>query len=179
MGQSRRDRHEEEEDWDEDRPLRRPRKKGRSLGVPPFLIVIALLLPVLAGAGFLLWWLVLEPMEETQKVRSRLLGEWEATAPEATWLQLHLRITEGELVMTGKDTRSGKSGAEKMNWQVTRVKKGVVSIHLRRSTAEKDNDWSVEFDSDDQMRVTTVGSTIPTRVFKRLGKTVSGSSAPG
>jgi hypothetical protein len=169
-----RDDHDEDVEEPEEVPRRQPRRPLRprkvSRGMPLWLILLLVLLPVLAGAGVLIYFLVFQPQEEKQQARERFLGEWQAPAPKPDWPILRLKVTEGELVLTGIDPRSGKSGAEKMNWKITKIKKGVLTVHLRRPQADKDADWTVEFDGEDRMRVANVGSSSPTWVYTRLGR---------
>jgi hypothetical protein len=169
----------EEDDWvEDDRPRRRPRRKRRSSGIPAVVVLLGIFFVLILLGGGLALAIVLsskrgdaEKGMDADKAKERLLGEWEWTPPNSPTKVFRLRLTKDEAVMSGEDTRTHAGGSESMRWEVEKVQKGTVVIRLRRPQAERDSVWSIEFDGDDRLRVTTVSSPdVPVRVFTRRSK---------
>lgn len=142
-----------EPDEDEDRPHGRRRKGGGSRA-PLVITLVALLLGILGGGGFLgYWWFAVRPKEQLQKNRERLVGKWSALVRESD-----RRVAVFEFRQDGGFTLSmsdaaGHRVSSSGTWKVLGGKGTIIRVQMTTELADRSKD--IEMVSRDRFRYTS------------------------
>lgn len=188
-----RDRTHEEEDEDI-RPVRRRRRKkrGGSGGALIIGLIGGLLLVTggVVGAYFLFFNKDEDKSKKTdtnkgsdsgkatdetsakqlRQLEERLIGNWEGTLHTHPNVQLSMQVIKDQLAWQLTNLKTGKKDGFNFGWKSLRASGNTLVIQHDGSQNGESNDWSIEFQSNDAIQVTSMSSGRLLGSYRRVGR---------
>jgi hypothetical protein len=172
---------------DHDAP-RKPRRKAKKNGGAAIVILTALGVVALLGAGGAVGAVLYlksarpsgadgpakhaDPGAKLAEMGDRFLGSWEGESPERPSLKVYLEVTRDRVALKAFNVRVNEWGDPRVySWRPVRAEGNALIVFREEVVGEKYQlEWTVVFASDDAMSVSSRDSGRLIANFRRVGK---------